>query len=430
MKLNPFIYQLSWFLLTPFIHFYLYLRIWQKKEDKLRIKERFGQNYQTSRPKGKLIWLHAVSLGESNAAINLVTSLQKARQNWNFLITTNTLTAAEHIKKNCFNMPVIHVFQPLDHPAWVSRFMNYWQPDSALFLESDFWYNLITQPKKKPLPIIFASSQISQLAKARWEKNPALAKQIFSSPSLILTINDEQKEHFKQLTNIAAYGNRPKIIKIGSLKTKYPDNSSTSSYEKALKRYANDSKSIMILAASTHENEEELIANAILKTSISQHFLIIFAPRHPSRARKIIAQLGEMPRRSKGELPISNNPYFLSDSLGEMRSLYSVADIIILGGSFFQSGGHNPIEPALAGKQIICGRSIFKNKSDYEELINIGMIHQVLSNNTLNYTLQQTLSPTKAIKKALINGQKFAQEACMRPTKAAHYIISTIEQKS
>ena len=428
MHLNPFIYQFSWVLLDPFIRFYLYLRIWQKKEDELRIKERFGQNYQTSRPDGKLIWLHAVSLGESNSAINLVTSLQKQRQNWSFLITTNTLTAAEHVKKNCTNMPVIHVFQPLDHPVWVSRFINYWQPDSALFLESDFWFNLVTLSKKKLLPVIFASSQISQSAKSRWEKNPALAKQIFSSPSLILAINDEHKNRFKQLANIEAYGTRPKILKIGSLKTKYSDNSSTSSYEKALKKYSKNSKNVIILAASTHKNEEELIANAILQTPNFEQFLIIFAPRHPNRAKEIISKLGEMPQRSKGELPVPKNPYFLSDSLGEMTSLYNVADIIILGGSFFQSGGHNPIEPALAGKQIICGQSVFKNKSDYEELIHIGMIRQVQTNDTLNRTLQETLSPTKAIRKALINGQKFAQEACMRPTKAAHYIISTIEQ--
>ncbi len=428
MFLNPFFYQVSWILLSPFIRFYLYFRIWQKKEEKLRIKERFGQNYRTPRPKGTLIWLHAVSLGESNAAINLVSSILKLRKNWSFLITTNTITAAENIRKNCASMPVIHVFQPLDHPVWVSRFINYWQPDSALFLESDFWFNLITLYKKKFLPIIFASSQISQSAKSKWEKIPALSGRIFSSPSLVLTVDEEQKNRFKQLADIGANGIKPKILKLGSLKSKQPINSSKMSYEKALKNYANKSESTIILAASTHQHEEILIANAILKISNPFQFLVIFAPRHPFRASEIITQLGKMPRRSKGEFPVLNNPYFLSDSLGEMRSLYNVADIIILGGSFFRSGGHNPIEPALAGKQIICGQSIFKNKSDYEELINVGMIRQVKSNDTLAHTLKQTLSSTKSIRGVLTKGQKIAQEACMRPSKAAHYIISTIEQ--
>ena len=428
MHFNPFFYQLSWILLAPLVHFYLYIRIWQKKECKQRIKERFGRKYQTPRPEGKLIWLHAVSLGESNAAINLVTNLQKLRKNWNFLITTNTVTAAENVEKKCSNMPVTHVFQPLDHPVWVSRFINYWQPDCALFLESDFWFNLVTQSKKNLLPVIFASSQISKSAQSKWGKNPSLAKQIFSTPSLILAVDDEQKNRFRQLANIGGCNSRPEILNIGSLKNNYCVNSSNFSYEKALKKFAKNSKSIIILAASTHENEETLIANAILKISNSEQFLTIFAPRHPYRAKEIIAQLGTMPRRSRNELPMFENPYFLSDSLGEMMSLYNVADIIILGGSFFYSGGHNPIEPALAGKQIICGQSIFKNKSDYEELIDIGMIRQIKSNDTLHNIIEETLSPTKSIKKALIKGQKIAQEACMRPTKAAHYIISTIEQ--
>ena len=158
-------------------------------------------------------------------------------------------------------------------------------------------------------------------------------------------------------------------------------------------------------------------------------FLLIFAPRHLKRAEEIINRLGSMPRRSKGELPISKHRYFLSDSMGEMTCLYNVADIIVLGGSFFKSGGHNPIEPALAGKAIICGGSIFKNKSDYSLLINTGMIHQVKSNQTLRRTLEDILKPNKRMEKALVKGQKIAQEACMRPAKAAHYVISTIEQK-
>ena len=123
------------------------VRINQKKEDKSRITERFGNGYKYSRPYRTLIWLHAVSLGESNAAINLVTHLKDMRCDWHYLITTNTITAADHIEKSCSAMPVTHIFQPLDHPQWVSRFLDYWKPDGAIFLESDFWFNLITKTK-------------------------------------------------------------------------------------------------------------------------------------------------------------------------------------------------------------------------------------------------------------------------------------------
>ena len=429
MYINPFLYQLCWGFLFPFIRFFLYFRLGKRKEDKLRLNERFGRGYKLPRPKGKLIWLHAVSLGESNAAINLVGNLKNLRPDWHFLITTNTITSAENIDKNCSKMPVIHAFQPLDHLTWVSNFLNYWKPDCALFLESDFWFNLITQTKKRQIPIIFASSQISKSSKSKWEKNPLLAKQLFSSPSLILAIDNEQKKRFEQLANIVKCNGGPEFLNFGSLKNSPLMNLPKSPYELALRNYANETKYKIILAASTHENEEVLIANAVSKIASSEKFLLIFAPRHLNRAEEIINRLGSMPRRSKGELPSSKHRYFLSDSMGEMRCLYNVADIIVLGGSFFKSGGHNPIEPALAGKAIICGKSIFKNKSDYSLLIKTGMIHQVKSNQTLRRTLEDILKPNNRMEKALMKGQKIAQEACMRPAKAAHYIISTIEQK-
>ena len=96
-----------------------------------------------------------------------------------------------------------------------------------------------------------------------------------------------------------------------------------------------------------------LIAKAVAKLSNPSEYLVIFAPRHPHRVTEIINQIGTIPKRSQGELPHRQNPYFLSDSFGEMASLYNVADIIIIGGSFFNSGGHNPVEPSLSGKPII-----------------------------------------------------------------------------
>ena len=226
MQITPFIYQSLWFLLMPFIQLYLMIRIRQQKEDKSRIQERFGRGYKSARPNGKLIWLHSVSLGESNAAINLITSLSEIRPDWHFLATTNTITAANHIEKNCASMPVTHVYQPLDHPFWVSRFLHYWHPDGAIFLESDFWFNLITLSKKSQIPVIFASSQISQTAKNRWTKNPSLAKKIFSSPSLILSIDSQQEEGFKKLMGLASNDHAPNKSPNNS-----PDNYSGNSHQ-------------------------------------------------------------------------------------------------------------------------------------------------------------------------------------------------------
>ncbi len=428
MHITPFAYQVFWILLDPFIRLYLYVRIIQKKEDKSRITERFGNGYKSARPHRTLIWLHAVSLGESNAAINLVTHLKDIRSGWHFVITTNTITAADHIEKSCTAMPVTHIFQPLDHPQWVSRFLDYWKPNCAIFLESDFWFNLVTKTKKRQLPIIFASSQISNIAKTRWKKNPLLASKLFSSPSLILAIDNKQKNNFEQLASCIKNNSNQKVKVMGSLKSRISNSELDLAYEKALRQHANQARLKFILAASTHENEEVLIAKAVAKLSNASECLLIFAPRHPHRAKEIINQIGTMPQRSQGELPQNQNPYFLSDSYGEMTSLYNVADIIIIGGSFFHSGGHNPVEPSLAGKPMICGKSIFNNEADYIDLMKAGIIRQVESNETLNETIDEILRTDNAMLQAIIKGQEIAHEACMRPAKAAHYIVSTIEK--
>ena len=466
MQITPFIYQSLWFLLMPFIQLYLMIRIRQQKEDKSRIQERFGRGYKSARPNGKLIWLHSVSLGESNAAINLITSLSEIRPDWHFLATTNTITAANHIEKNCASMPVTHVYQPLDHPFWVSRFLHYWHPDGAIFLESDFWFNLITLSKKSQIPVIFASSQISQTAKNRWTKNPSLAKKIFSSPSLILSIDSQQEEGFKKLMGLASndhapnkspnnspdnysdnspgnsLGNSPDnypgnshqdnqiFITLGSLKNRISENVINTDYENKLMEHASTFKRKIILAASTHEQEEELIAHSLKGLLDPVKHLLIFAPRHMHRTSEILNQLGWMPCRSKDELPEPALPYFMSDSLGEMTSLYNVSDVVICGGSFYNAGGHNPIEPALAGKPIICGESIFKNKADFIQLIEAGMIYQVRTPDMMRQVLAELLHLNSSQKDCVIKGQKIAQETCMRPLKAAHYIISTIEQSS
>ncbi len=182
MYINPFLYQLCWGFLFPFVRFFLYFRLGQKKEDKLRLNERFGRGYKLPRPKGKLIWLHAVSLGESNAALNLVEHLQSLRPNWHFLITTNTITSAENIEKNHSKMSVIHAFQPLDHLTWVSNFLDYWKPNCALFLESDFWFNLITQTKKKQIPYNICFEPNLKFCKVKMGKKSVACETAFFEP--------------------------------------------------------------------------------------------------------------------------------------------------------------------------------------------------------------------------------------------------------
>ena len=136
---------------------HLHSRAWRGREDKKRLKERYG-HYVQERPKGQLFWLHAVSVGESIAALTLATCLRERQPDLNILITTNTPTAARRIAEQG-DRAILHSYQPLDHLQWVERFLDHWQPDYAVMLESDFWPNLICATAARDIPLCFASAQ-------------------------------------------------------------------------------------------------------------------------------------------------------------------------------------------------------------------------------------------------------------------------------
>ena len=197
-------YNLIWGLLKLVLTPYLERRIKKGKEDNSRISERYGVSNK-NRPDGTLIWLHGTSVGESVAALALANSMKKNGFGQNnkefFLLTTNTLTAAklinDKIKKG---LPAIHQYHPYDHPEFVSKFLKHWKPNMAVFLESDFWPNLIYQTSNTKIPTILASSQMSDKSARFWTKlGYFLAKKIFGKVDHVLAVDPKQEALFKKL---------------------------------------------------------------------------------------------------------------------------------------------------------------------------------------------------------------------------------------
>ena len=166
------LYNLGWLFLRPMIPWLLARRTASGKEAKSRIAERYGDAGAAPLTPG-MIWLHAVSVGETVAALGLVEALAARQPAAYFLITTNTVTAASMVEAAAGRMQqnrLHHRFQPLDHPAFVDRFLTTYRPALAIFLESDFWPNLITRSAQRGIPVVFASSQMSDTAFARWQR--------------------------------------------------------------------------------------------------------------------------------------------------------------------------------------------------------------------------------------------------------------------
>ena len=364
-------YNLIWRALALPARLYMKRRASKGKEEPARLSERYGRAYQHIRPSGPLIWLHAVSVGESVAALTLARSLYALDDSLHFLVTTNTKTAASHIMKAAKSLPVCHAYQPLDHPDWVDGFLDSWQPDMGVILESDYWPNLISHAAGRQIPLYFASAQLSMRAFQNWQKRPELAQQIFGAARHIWAIDDKQADRFNQLS-----GKQTSHIST-SLKLDLQQLTPDPSLLQGLQEWRAQSGRPIWLLASSHDTEEAAFLDACRQMAPATRPLMLIAPRHPARADSLSAELGITDRRSKTALPHQGTECFMVDSLGEMGSLFAAADLVVLGGSFVDLGGHNPLEPAAFGVPVISGPSQFKNQAAFDKLRAVGALRVI-----------------------------------------------------
>ncbi|MCH2075336.1 MAG: 3-deoxy-D-manno-octulosonic acid transferase [Rhodobacteraceae bacterium] len=316
-----------------------------------RVPEKMGRA-SGARPDGRLLWLHAASVGESLSALPLIERFARDGQ---VLVTTGTTTSAELMAKR---LPenAFHRFAALDAPGPVARFLDHWRPDACLFVESELWPNTIQAIAARGLPLALVNARISDKSLARWEKRWKSAEALLSQFKLILTQTDDLAAALRAL-------GAPKARSAPNLK--------------AMAKALPTDPDLMAMiperawvAASTHPGEEDLVlsAHGMLLERMPEATLLL-APRHPTRGddvAELIARRGwPVRRRSKGEGP--EGQVWLMDTLGELGSLYAAAPIVFLGGSLTKVGGHNPYEPAMAGAAVITGPHIHNFEGAFAE---------------------------------------------------------------
>jgi 3-deoxy-D-manno-octulosonic-acid transferase len=387
--MTPSLYNFMWRIIRPFIPLLLWYRIHRGKDLRRLRDERYGRTAQRITPPGShcagRIWLHAVSVGESVAALRLARALATHYPHHAFLITTNTITGHNTVLAGIAGQPDIAMqcaMQPLDHPDFVDRFLTSWQPSAAIFMESDFWPNLVLRSRQRGIPVIFASSQLSAKTFAGWMKRPALAQPLFAAADLILPVDAQQADQFRAL--IGSAHNIPRIQVIGSLKL--PDRQQSEPQLQRILQQAASGRRVF-LAASTHDGEDQIVIDAA--SDLGADWLTIIAPRHPDRGDTIAAYAGQPPQRSHGAIPDSQTSIYIMDSLGEMGTLFSLADYVFLGGSLVPAGGHNPLEPAGFGLPILTGAHIFKNKAEFDGLAAAGAVFEVADAATIAHQIRR-----------------------------------------
>ena len=357
MTFSRFFYSISIYLLSPFILLRLLYRALRAPAYARRWRERFGFVAQTNG--GKTIWLHSVSVGETLAAVPLVKALQQRYPDYRLTVTCMTPTGSERIQA-AFGDSVDHYYAPYDMPDSVARFLNRVRPELLLIMETELWPNTIAACSSRSIPVILANGRLSAKSAAAYGKIPRLVGSMLRSISAVVAQHDDDGNRFARL------GLPPEALTIsGNIKFDlHLDSEVRAKAQSLTTEWQGENQRPVLLAASTHAGEDELILQAYgqIKEALSVAPLLVLVPRHPERFNQV-AQLCEqagfvVARRSTGE-PTAPADILLGDTMGELMSFYGACDLAFVGGSLVPTGGHNMIEAAAWGVPVVTGPHLF-----------------------------------------------------------------------
>ena len=399
----------------PLIELILLLRVKKNKEDFSRLNERRGISL-TPRPDGKLIWLHASSVGESMAALSLINRLLETEKEGKVLVTTGTLTSAKLMAERLPDR-ACHQFTPIDRPKFVERFFKHWKPNLLLVMESEFWPIQIEAAKQFGIRIIAVNARLSQNSFSRWRTASFLSPTIFQSLDLVLATNKQQGDRFARL-------GAKNVIVSGNLKRSAPR------LVVDLKIAQNLSEQIanrpVWVAASTHVGEDVPIME-VTRGLLGKfpNLLTIIVPRHPNRGKNI-AQLAskndlKVKCRSQEKEISAETQLYIADTFGEMGLFFQLSDIVFVAGSLVPVGGHNPIEPAHFDCAIIFGNLMSKNQEVADEMLANDAAIRINDKLELFGTLKILLTDREKTNRFAKNAQEYV--------KNGHEVLDVVSKK-
>lgn len=343
----------------PALPLWLDRRTARGKEFPARLAERRGIA-GLPRPTGRLVWLHGASVGETQSVLPLIGALGTARPDLSILVTSGTVTSARLLAARLGGpearpdlsgaLPatpsVQHQFVPLDRPAWVDRFLAHWQPDLAVFVESELWPNLLAGVARRGVPAALVNARMSARSAARWVLAPGMARALLGGFRLVLAQSVEDAD---------------RLARLGAPSPRVPGNLKWAAAplpadERELARLRAMLADRPVWAmASTHEGDEQVAlgADATIRAARPE-LLTIIVPRHPERGAALAGILPGATRRAAGQDPAG--PIWLCDTLGELGLVFRLAPVVAMGKSFNPpGGGQNPLEPARLGAAVLFG---------------------------------------------------------------------------
>ncbi len=348
-------------LISPLI---IIFRIFKKKEHHTRFLEKLG--FSNNKKKlGKLIWFHGSSVGEILSVMPLIENLERKKNIKQILLTSNTLSSAK-VFNNFKLKKTIHQFLPIDSNFITKKFLNYWKPSLAIFIESEIWPNIILNLKDRNTPLILLNARITKKTYKKWKKISFFSKSIFKKFDVCLAQNNETKNYLKKL-------GAKNIKKLGNLKFCETGLKNINKINKNTKKFF-DLKRILFGAISTHQEEEIFCAK--IHVDLKKKYIngvTIIIPRHIHRSsdiKKEIENIGlKVHLHSSGGKIDNKTDIYLVDTFGETKLFIKICNIVFLGGSLIHHGGQNPIEAARLGCKVIHGSNI-ENFLEVYDLLN------------------------------------------------------------
>lgn len=387
------------YLATPLIWLRLLWRSYRQPEYRHYLGERWGfYREHANRP---LLWVHAVSVGETRAAQPLIEALLIAHPDHELLLTGMTPTGRE-AGHQLYAGRVRQAYLPYDFPGATRRFLCHFRPRLGILMETEIWPNLLSQAAAQGIPMALANARLSERSARGYRRFAALAGPAFASLAAVAAQTNEDARRLQELgaTQVEICGNLKFDV--------------TPPTEKlALGRSWRESQGSrpIWLAASTREGEEVLLLDALAHRSLPGGTLVVLVPRHPQRFSEVaglIASKGHSFRRRSEGLPDVDTLIWLGDSMGEMAAYYAMADLAYVGGSLLPLGGQNLIEAAACGCPVLVGPHTFNFAQATSDAITAGAARRVAGADELLSVSSRLLTQAEELAGMAVAAQHFA----------------------
>jgi len=350
------LYTLFIYLLLPIVAVRLILRSTRNPAYLNRIGERFGR-YNTPAKKYD-IWIHAVSVGEVNAAGPIARALLRDQPDKRVLLTTMTPTGADQARLSLGGR-IDHLYLPYDYPFAVRSFLNHVQPSIAIMMETEIWPNFVSYCRKRGIPLVVANLRLSERSHQKYRRLLPFSRSVFRKVSHFAVQTASDRDRVRNLTR-----RDDNITVTGNIKFEVNLPASLREVAQVVRREWGTERSVWV-AGSTHDREEEIILN-VFQALRKKHpdLLLVLVPRHPERFDAVYRLIQRhrlaVHRRSEGPAsPEHQTDVFFGDTMGELPTFYAAADIAFVGGSLVEVGGHNILEACALGKPVVFGKYMF-----------------------------------------------------------------------